>query len=159
MLGTKAEEKIYVKDGSVGKGVFAAKDFSKGEEILQWTGPILSLDEAVALGEETGHPVQIGPKAYVDPVPPGRFVNHSCDPNAGVRNLTTLVAITDIKKDTEIRFDYSTTMDEGLWKMPCLCGSSNCRKTVGDFKDLPSKLKEKYIHLGIVHEFIMAKYT
>ena len=58
------------------------------------------------------------------------------------------------KKDEEIFYDYSTTMDEDSWTLQCKCGSQNCRKIVKDFKFLPQELQKKYLELNIVQNFI-----
>jgi hypothetical protein len=105
-----------------------------------------------------GNPLQIGPDRYIDLEEPGRIVNHSCNPNAGIRDDVQLIAIKDIQKDEEIRYDYSTTMDDGHWTLKCKCNEPNCRKVIKDFKHLPPDVQQKYITLGIVQKFIAEKY-
>lgn len=84
---------------------------------------------------------------------PGVFVNHSCNPNAGLRE-TTLLALKDIYRDEEITYDYSTTMNEDFWTMRCDCRSPRCRGEVKDFKYLPEHVQERYLALGIVPEWL-----
>jgi hypothetical protein len=154
--------------GELGLGVYARRAIAAGEEILQMTGPEVTFDEAVAKGDEQCYTLQIGPTQYVDLAEPGRYANHSCDPNAGViggararaaagnaRALgLTLLAIRPIRRGEEVCFDYSTTMDEDHWTMPCRCGSPDCRGVVADFKELPKALRQRYLALGIVQPFI-----
>ena len=86
------------------------------------------------------------------------FLNHLCNPNSGLKiegKRVTLIAIKNIKKGKEIKWDYSTTMDEDDWELDCKCGSKNCRKRIKDFKYLPKKLRQKYIKLRIVPEYIL----
>lgn len=101
--------------------------------------------------------LQIDEQLYILPDPPGVFANHSCCPNAGVVHTTTLIALREIRKDEEIRFDYSTTMDEDLWTMQCLCGEPECRGVVEDFKYLPQEVQRAYLTRGIVQPFIVRK--
>jgi hypothetical protein len=85
----------------------------------------------------------------------GRFVNHSCNPNAGLRDNRHMIALRPIEAGEEIRFDYSTCMSERLWTMHCRCGESNCRTVIRDFHDLPDETRRRYIALGIVQRFII----
>ena len=85
---------------------------------------------------------------------PDRYLNHSCDPNAGIVDNRRLVAIRAIAAGEEIRFDYSTTMAEDFWTLECRCGSPLCRGTVTDFRLLPSEVKQRYLELGVVQGFI-----
>jgi len=86
------------------------------------------------------------------------LVNHSCNLNAGIKNNVILFAIKNIKKGEEIKFDYSTTVDEDDWTMKCECHQKNCRKIIKDFKYLPKNTQKKYLKLGIVQRFIAKKY-
>ena len=74
---------------------------------------------------------------------PARFINHSCEPNAGIKEDVYLVAMRDIKKDEGVAFDYSMiTADD--WVLECACGTRSCRKLIGNYRDLPDSLKQKY---------------
>lgn len=152
-------EKFYIAHSKFGQGLYAKKNIKMGENILKFTGAIIDFNKAVlkAPGYE-GDPLQISKSIYVNLQPPGRFVNHSCEPNAGIKNDIELVALRNIKVGEEIYFDYSTTMDEDYWVMQCGCGSTNCRKVIKDFKYLPSHIKRKYLELNIVQKFIAVQY-
>src|SRR3989338_3082581 len=112
------ERSVYVAEGDLGKGLFAARRIVRGEIILRFRGPVIDFDTAVAKGEWQCYPLQIGPSLYIDLLTPGCFANHSCDPNAGIVDNAVLTALSDINEGTEVRYDYSTTMDENLWTMP-----------------------------------------
>jgi len=86
----------------------------------------------------------------------GVFVNHSCDPNTGVRDDVRLVALRDLIAGEEIRYDYSTTMDEDHWTLQCRCGSRGCRGVVRDFKWLPKDTKLHLLRQNIVPGLIIA---
>ena len=146
---------VYVAEGTLGKGLFTAGKFLKGQRIGVFEGPIIDFAAAVKKGDKQCYPLQIANDQYIDLTEPGCFANHSCEPNAGIKNDIELVALTNIPEGTEIRYDYSTTMDEDFFTMPCRCGSSTCRSVVTDFKLLSPALQNKYIRLGLVMSFII----
>lgn len=148
---------IYVAPSSFGRGLFAGRNFDLGEVISQFSGPIITLREAILKGELEGNALQIGPRTYLDLEPPGVFINHSCEPNTGLNGQTTVRALRHIRAGEEIYFDYSTTMSEQRWTMACLCGTPSCRGVIGDFHDLPEELQRHYLRLGIVQPFIVAE--
>ena len=146
---------VYVAPCDVGLGLFAGRDFGRNEEILRFSGAIISLDEVLAKGDKQCNPLQVGDMEYMDIGAPGVLANHSCQPNAGIINDRILIALRPILADEEIRYDYSTTMQEEIWTMPCVCGSERCRGVVGDFNDLPEDLRAEYLRLGLVQGFIV----
>jgi SET domain-containing protein len=148
---------VYVANSNIGRGLFAARDLSPGEVALRFTGPVISLAEALAKGEEQANPLQVGPFEYIDLEPPGVFINHSCHPNAGIRDDVVLVALRSIAKGEEVRFDYSTSMWEDCWTLGCRCGEANCRGMVGDFPSLRARLQRRYLSLGVVQRFIVSR--
>ncbi len=102
--------------------------------------------------------VQIGRKSYLHISGNGDYLNHSCNPNAGLVIKGTnvnLKAIKNIKRGDEVTFDYSTTMNEDEYELKCHCGSTNCRKIIRDFKYLPITLQKKYVKIGIVPLYIL----
>lgn len=153
------KEKFEIKEsGSLGRGLFATQLIKKDEQILEFTGPIISFEETLQKGDKEANPLQIGPIEYIDIQEPGVLVNHSCSPNAGVRNDKFLVAIEDIQPFIEIVFDYSTTMDEDSWTLECKRGCPNCRHIIKDFKYLPLNVQKNYLKLNIVQSFIRKKF-
>ncbi|MBI2814556.1 MAG: SET domain-containing protein-lysine N-methyltransferase [Opitutae bacterium] len=153
----KLRSSVYVGECALGQGLFAGRDFGAGEEILQLTGPLISLAETISMGEQEANPLQIGIGKYIDMEEPGVFLNHSCEPNAGIVKSRTLIALSSIEAGEEIRYDYSTTMDENRWTMVCLCGAKGCRGLVQDFRLLPFELQSSYLRRGVVQEFIANK--
>jgi class 3 adenylate cyclase len=151
--------KHRVGDCCFGKGVFARSLIQKGEEILRFAGPLISLEEAIAKGARQCDMLQIAPRLYVDIGPPGVLVNHSCAPNAGIRDNVRLIAIADIIAGEEIFYDYSTTMNEDHWTLACRCGSTLCRGNVGDFKHLPLRTRQRYLRLGIVQAYLARQFV
>ncbi|MBX9851776.1 MAG: SET domain-containing protein [Cytophagaceae bacterium] len=149
-------KKFEVKEsGSLGRGLFAKKKISKGERILEFTGPIIFSEQVEKKPKDkNSYPLQIGTLEYIDLEEPGVLANHSCSPNAGIQNDRFLVALEDILPGEEIVYDYSTTMDEDNWTLECKCGNANCRHIIGDFRHLPAEVRTKYLDLNIVQSFI-----
>lgn len=154
--------KLLVGENHLGRTVYAAKNYKEGEVILEFSGPVIPRSKVrdEKLSKSDDHYVQISPTEYMGPSDGlDDLINHSCDPNTGLKFTNKgifLVAIKPIKEGNEIAWDYSTTLYKNSWKMFCLCGSRKCRKVVGEFYSLPSTVREKYIELGIVAPYILA---
>lgn len=123
---------VVVKKSEIhGKGVFAARDFKKGEVVIDYSTC------SIPLTKEQVDELPEGEKRYVSYVgngkwvlfkPPARFVNHSCDPNTNSKSECD-IAVRDIKEGEEITADYVAEKVPGL-NMKCHCGSKNCRKVI-----------------------------
>ncbi|MGO9411037.1 MAG: SET domain-containing protein [Spirochaetia bacterium] len=146
--------KLVVRSATHGRGVFTEELIRVGARIIRFTGPFLRYEQTSA----STYALQIGPDLYIGAS--GGFddlVNHSCEPNAGLRiegTTVDLYAVRDIEAGEEILFDYSTTLDEDDFTMRCQCGAPSCRGTIGDGKYLPEDLWRKYLSLGIIPEYV-----
>lgn len=58
------------------------------------------------------------------------YINHSCDPNAGLSGQISVVAMRDIAKGEEVTFDYAMADGSSYDEFPCACGASTCRGLV-----------------------------
>ena len=118
---------VIVKKSKIeGKGVFAARDFKKGEIVLKWdNSKKLTKDELKKVPEVKKKYVSYNKGKVIYMQPPERYVNHSCNANTKIQNSCD-VAIRDIKKGEEITSDYSEDLPPDS-KMKCNCGSKNCR--------------------------------
>ena len=147
---------IVVQTRHNGNGASAARDFSKGEEIIEFKGPLTRAEEMPNPYMEDRW-LQIGKKLYLGPLyGTDYYFNHSCEPNTGViiKGVRAfLVAIRNIKIGEEMTWDYSTTMDEDKWELDCKCVSDDCRGRIRDFKHLSQETKIKYARLGVVPEY------
>ncbi len=75
---------------------------------------------------------------------PGDSINHSCEPNCGMRNATTIVAMRDIAVGEELTFDYAMSDASDYDEFDCNCGTTLCRgKVRADDWQLES-LRHKY---------------
>ncbi len=72
------------------------------------------------------------------------FLNHSCEPNVGVRGNVVFVAMRDIAPGEELTIDYAMIDDHEDEPMACNCGTPSCRGVVRgqDFR-LP-ELQRRY---------------
>jgi len=141
---------FVVQNCQTGRGVFATEKIAAGSLIMKYAGPLLKYEQT----SPATLALQIGPDLYVgESGQADDFVNHSCEPNAGMLIDgvdVRLIAIREIPPGQQITFDYSTTMDEDDFEFDCLCGSQNCRRRIRDFKHLPAKLRRHYADLGVV---------
>lgn len=149
---------IYVADCEHGRGVFASRPIRAGETILHYRGRRYDRDDPIHRTESAALLLQTGARTYILPDSPAVCVNHSCAPNAGLVGNRRLVALVDIRPDEQVTFDYSTTMDDGMWTLDCRCGQRECRGLVEDFRRLPRPVQERYLDLGVVQGFIACRY-
>ena len=154
-----SNEIIRIGKCDLGHGVFANKDIAKDETILTFQGPYINFLQTKTKGAWECMPLQIDDDLYIDTLPIGVFVNHSCSPNSGIKRDRDLVALHPISKGEEIRFDYSTTMQEESFTMECRCGAENCRHVVDDFRTLPRTKQLAYLRFGIVMSFIAKQFS
>lgn len=140
-------EKLYIgKSGIQGKGVFTSRDIKKGGIVEIVKGDIIKFKINNEKDSKVG-PNRIGIERdlWIDPFEPFRYLNHSCNPNTGIKGRFVLVALRDIKKDEEVVFDYSIQDEDKFWQMKCSCGAINCRKTIRSIQFLPVKTFKKYL--------------
>jgi len=118
--------KVIIKKSDIDKkGVFAIRDIRKGEIILKWNPMKLTKDELRSLtAKEKHYLLKIGPGSYLMQEPE-RYVNHSCEANTVVKNLSD-VASRNIKKGEEITSDYTKDSTSTL-SFSCKCGNKKCR--------------------------------
>jgi hypothetical protein len=116
-----------------GFGLFAVERIAAGELLVRWGG--------VALGRRgfTRLPpalqsisLQIDEERFLVPLHPcaADRVNHSCDPNAGMRGPFSLVAMRNIRPGQELCYDYAMSDGSDYDEFECRCGAPNCRGRV-----------------------------
>lgn len=151
--------KFIIKKDIKGYGVYAARDFKKGEQVHALEGRV-GTPESVSYHQKDFKrgiidPLQIGDDKYLELDDLSVKFNHSCDPNAGLRARSTLYALKNIKVGDEITYDYSTTIDESFW---CKCGAKDCRGVIYDFFSLPNNAKRYYYNNNALPDHIAKKY-
>ena len=138
------------------KGLFAGEDITKDEILFEFEGPVLHWGDSQQFDGWTddihNHAVQIGPTTWISNINNGRYINHSCNPNCGIKNLIQVVAMTNIKVGEELTYDYEMT-ESNDWRMKCLCGNKNCRGVIGAYKNMPQNVKDRY--KGYISEWLL----
>lgn len=138
-----------------GQGVFTLAHYEVGEKVLSFKGNIVDLDEV----DDHGKYLQVGKRHFLGSSGEADdFINHSCEPNCGVtmrHGKILLISIREIQPKEELTFDYSTWMAYDYWEMDCICGNTHCRKKIKDFKYLPGELRQKYIDLNVVPDYVL----
>lgn len=140
-------EDVIVKDaGKKGKGVFALRNFKKGEFIFRGKkGKVIHKKDIPKLSpEERVHLNEIDYNTYEMMRAPERFINHSCNPNSIAKGRSAF-ALRNIRKGEEITADYRiSAFDRNRWR--CYCGSKNYKGwCISDFFTIPEKLQKKYL--------------
>ncbi len=125
-----------------GEGIFATRSFKACETVM------VGVIETVLDGNHS-HASQIGENKFVLHAGLISKVNHSCNPNCGIKVNETgahdFVAMKSISDNDEITFDYAMrNYDVDYFPKKCMCGSTNCRERIVGWKDLPEKRKIEY---------------
>ena len=132
---------VEVRDtGARGLGVFAHRAFEPGEFIFRRRHARIvdTVGIASLTDDERMHLCELDWDRYAVLLPPGAYLNHSCDPNA-MRSGVKVFAWRSIAAGDEITIDYRLNAYDGdSW--PCSCGTAECSGTVvGSFFALPAE--------------------
>jgi hypothetical protein len=137
--------------GGKGDAIIATRSFGVGDTVLG--GVILR-----RVSQNHSHATQVGMAEWVELAGLAPKVNHSCDPNCGVRlnasGAPDLVARRPIRAGEEVTFDYAMrnhTIDH--FPIRCRCGARICRGRITGWKDLPADRKAAY--LGLVAPYLV----
>jgi hypothetical protein len=129
--------KVQNRDVTGGKAVIARELIEPGEVVAVWSGRIISGKELEALAPEIRmHTVQVEEDLYLASLRPDEapdYINHSCDPNAGLDGQITLVAMRTIHPGEEVTIDYAMCDGSPYDEFDCACGAATCRgRVTGD---------------------------
>ena len=119
-----------------GRGLFARSPIGRGEIVAIKGGHIL---DRRALSKARRHIAAsyiqiddgfyIGARAGAEVALNKIFINHSCEPNLGIRGQITYVALRAIKAGEELTYDWA--MEENAPAVTrCACGARLCRGTL-----------------------------
>lgn len=154
-----SEKDLYVSKSSIqGKGLFTSRAIKKGDRALILKGE-RKRKVNKTVGDVFANPDWVGfnKNWWTDPRPPFKFLNHSCDPNIGIKGKVSFYALRDIKSGEELTFDYSTSEVDTRWSLKCGCGSKKCRGVVKSVQFLDKKTYNRYdpfIPTGIKHIYV-----
>ena len=138
------EKIVTVRETPVGKGVFAARGFEAGDTIALLTGKLIEDPDY-----DSVYCIEMGPELSLEPDPPFRFLNHSCDPNCWLVSQNEdeleefesdddeeqlgLYVRRTIYPGEEITIDYAWAAESAI---ECHCGSDQCRGWIVDSGEL-----------------------
>ncbi len=130
------------KSSGKGEGIFATKIFKVGEIVM-----VGVIEEA--MNGNHSHASQVGENEYVLHAGLITKVNHSCDPNCGIRvnenGAHDYIAMKEISVNEEITFDYAMrNYIIDYFPKKCMCGSKKCRGRITGWKNLPDERRKEY---------------
>lgn len=132
-------------DGS--RGVYALEPVRAGERLAVWGGEIVDWESLMKLPPEVRRfSVQVEEGLYLvsGREGPADWVNHSCNPNAGLDGQIVLVALRNIAVGEEVCFDYAMSDSTPYDEFDCGCGAVNCRGRVTANDWLNPELQRRY---------------
>lgn len=146
--------KAEVRTSSIhGKGLFAKSDIKKDEIVAIKGGHIFNAETLNSISNkieesyiQIEHDFYIGAMKGSEVLANKLFLNHSCEPNVGIRGQITFVAMTNIKTGEELTYDWAMENDDGSesWQFECTCGRANCRKIITGNDWQKPELRQKY---------------
>lgn len=127
-------------------GCYTTTRIPKGKVVAEYTGPLLSKDEADRLYESKPVTYLFGlgdGSTVIDGYGTAMFINHSCDPNCEsdeVNGRVLIRAIKNIPAGAEITYDYCL-YDGGDEPQHCNCGAKACRGTMYSEEEIRRRKK------------------
>lgn len=116
-----------------GRAVFAVAPVSRGEVLAVWGGEVVNQDWLRRAGTDVARlALQVDENLYLvsNQEGPADWINHSCEPNAGLRGQVVLVALRDIEAGEEICYDYAMSDGSAYDLIECHCGTPSCRRRI-----------------------------
>lgn len=146
--------------GISGQGTFALRKIVRGEFITKLTGVPITKRKLYSTYPDIAHsddPLQITHDLFLLLNHDGKAINHSCEPNCCLRNLSDLYAIRDIRPGEELTYDYATTVGiNDAINMPCNCQSPHCRqKITPNILGIPARLLAYYVERDYLQDYIL----
>jgi hypothetical protein len=118
-----------------GRAVFCIAPIEAGEFIALFGGQLLGLGQALDLPvDQRSQCIQIEDDFVIwsaqYTLSTADWINHSCDPNAGMSGQITLVALKNIEPGDEVCYDYAMCDGSQVDEFKCCCGSKHCRGNI-----------------------------
>ena len=118
-----------------GKGLFARRALARGEIVAIKGGHVLDAAGLAAVRDRIAFSYiqiergfYIGARTRAEVAANKIFVNHSCDPNVGIRGQVVFVTMRPVRAGEELTYDWA--MEEMSATGPatrCTCGAPRCR--------------------------------
>ena len=127
-----------------GSGLFAAQDIKKKSQVIEYIGEKVSKREGDKRADKQINKAkrnhnngmvyvfELNQRYDIDgdfPYNHARLINHSCNPNCEVEivnNRLWISAIKNIKKGSELSYNYGYSFDSDYKYHQCKCRSLNC---------------------------------
>jgi uncharacterized protein len=135
------------KSGIHGSGCYTLASIPEGAYVVQYTGTVLSKEEADDLYCERPDTYLfcLGEGEFViDGDTVAAFVNHCCDPNCETDEIdgkVWVMAIREIAAGEELTYDYNLYDGDDDDEAPCNCGAKNCRGTMYGEEEIERRAK------------------
>jgi len=130
-LSPKLEGRAIADRG--GHAVYARSPVTVGEALAVWGGEVISRKRLRRAGPEAVRlALQIDEDRFLlsSHEGPADWINHSCEPNAGLCGQIVLVAMRPISAGEEICYDYAMSDGSDYDVIDCRCGAPTCRRRI-----------------------------
>ncbi|MFW5972682.1 MAG: SET domain-containing protein-lysine N-methyltransferase [Bacteroidota bacterium] len=138
---------LYAVSGPAGRSIIAGKTLPAGTVLAVWGGTNNEAADFFDLSPSRRQiSVQVADDLFLVPETEGaaEWINHSCDPNAGLMGQISVVAMRVIRAGEEVCYDYAMSDGCRYDEFECCCGSSRCRlRITGNDWQIP-ELWERY---------------
>jgi hypothetical protein len=126
--------------------VFALQPFAAGQLLAVFGGKVVSAEGLHRLRGRRRLALQVDDELYlVSQVEgPCDWVNHSCDPSAGMSGQVCLVARRALRPGDEVCYDYCMTDGSDYDEFECACGAATCRRVIRGTDWTRAELQQTY---------------
>lgn len=157
-----SEKDLFVGNSQIqGKGLFTKKAVKKGHRVFILKGEKKrKINKTIEDVFSNPNWVGFNKNWWTDPRSPYKYLNHSCNPNTGIKGAVCFYALRDIGENEELTFDYTTSEVDTRWHLNCSCGAKNCRKKITSIQFLNKKIFDSYkpyIPTGIMKIYLEYK--
>jgi SET domain-containing protein len=149
MIKSFISPKVVIRKSKVhGKGMMAKEKIKRGEIVFIKGGHLLTKAALFSSGVINSYlPLDdnyyLGATNKAEEESIKLFINHSCNPNCGMRGEISFVAMREITEGEELTIDYAMVDNED-YSITCTCASPLCRKKVTGFDWKRKELQSRY---------------
>jgi uncharacterized protein len=138
---------LYHVGGPTGRSIVTSLPVPRGTVLAVWGGTTFDAPSFFQLPPDRRQiSVQIEDHLFLVPETegPAEWINHSCDPNAGLLGQIVLVALRDIDVGEHVCYDYAMSDGSPYDEFECSCGAQTCRSRVSGNDWQRSELWSRY---------------